>query len=212
MTKSEEYVTKAREDYYSSITKTMINGKAAYELKGKFLDDLQKNAFSGTNEEDMIEHIENFLMIVDPLDLPNVSYEQLRLPVFHISLTRDASKWIMNEPQRDKTYEEYENEWSYKLNNDPEEPWSENGVPYELIDHICEPFHFKDGKTKWPTCSSNDDGFCNGENLPGIVRIGYITYFKDYKWYDDLIDGNLKEEALKQKAIYEGSWGIQLKE
>ncbi|GJS74784.1 hypothetical protein Tco_0707625 [Tanacetum coccineum] len=145
MTKSEEYVTKAREDYYSSINKIMINGKVVYELKGKFLDDLQNNAFSGTNEEVMIEHIENFLMIVDPLDLPN-------------------------------------------------------------------PFHFKDGKTKWPTCSSNDDGFCNGENLPGIVRIGYITYFKDYKWYDDLIDGNLKEEALKQKAIYEGSWGIQLKE
>ncbi|GJW91531.1 hypothetical protein Tco_0199087 [Tanacetum coccineum] len=101
MTKSitEEYVTKAREDYYSSITKIMINGKAVYELKGKFLDDLQNNAFSGTNGEDVIEHIENFLMIVDPLDLPNVSYEQLRLVVFPISLTGDASKWIMNEPQ-----------------------------------------------------------------------------------------------------------------
>nr|GEV28534.1 hypothetical protein [Tanacetum cinerariifolium] len=73
MTKSitKEYVAKARDDYYSGITKTMINGKATYELKGKFLDDLRKNDFSGTNEENAVEHTENFLKIVDPLDLPN---------------------------------------------------------------------------------------------------------------------------------------------
>nr|GEW24908.1 VIER F-box protein 2 [Tanacetum cinerariifolium] len=57
----EEYVNKTRGDYYSGITKTMINGKAAYELKGNFLDDL--------------------------------------LDVFPISLTGDASKWLINEPQ-----------------------------------------------------------------------------------------------------------------
>ncbi|GKF16186.1 retrovirus-related pol polyprotein from transposon TNT 1-94 [Tanacetum coccineum] len=95
----EEYVNKTRGDYYSGITKTMINGIDAYELKGKFLDDLRNNAFSGTNGEDAVEHIENFLKIVDPLDLPNVSYELLRLAVFPISLTGDASEWLMNEPQ-----------------------------------------------------------------------------------------------------------------
>ncbi|GJS91526.1 hypothetical protein Tco_0774162 [Tanacetum coccineum] len=40
-----------------------------------------------------------------------------------------------------------------------------------------------------------------------MVRAGYITYFQDYNWYDDLVDGKLKEETLKQKAIYERSWG-----
>ncbi|GJT79341.1 hypothetical protein Tco_1053683 [Tanacetum coccineum] len=30
---------------------------------------------------------------------------------------------------------------------------------------------------------------------------------KDYEWYNELTDRNLKEEALKQKAIYEKSWG-----
>ncbi|GKB63404.1 hypothetical protein Tco_0919590 [Tanacetum coccineum] len=45
----EEYVDKTRGDYYSGISKTMVNGKVAYELKGRFLDDLHKNAFSGTN-------------------------------------------------------------------------------------------------------------------------------------------------------------------
>ncbi|GJS81114.1 hypothetical protein Tco_0747655 [Tanacetum coccineum] len=96
---TEEYVTKARDDYYSGITKTMINGKNAYELKGKFLDDLQNNAFSGTNREDAVKHVENFLKIVDALVLPNVSYEQLRLAVFPISVSGEASKWLKEEPQ-----------------------------------------------------------------------------------------------------------------
>ncbi|GKA08420.1 hypothetical protein Tco_0687751 [Tanacetum coccineum] len=124
----------------------MINGKAAYELKGKFLDDLRNNDFSETNGEDEVEHIENFLKIVDPLNLPN-------------------------------TYEEYENE----MNNYPEEPWSENRVPYELIDHICEPLRFKNGKTKWPTCSSKEDRFCNGGELPRMVRVEYWWKMNDHE-------------------------------
>ncbi|GJZ52658.1 hypothetical protein Tco_0607173 [Tanacetum coccineum] len=237
----------------------------AYELKRRFLDYLRKNAYSGTNGEDAVEHIEYFLKSVDPIDLPNVNYERLRLAVFRISLVGNASKWfdefkgsittlvdltkkffrkyyppsgtsnvveannedeheiaeifrietnlfdyetplctkfnelnyLLNvdtelftqDIERTKTYEEYENE----LNNDVDEPWSENGVPYEICDHICEPFHFKSGKTKWPTCNSNEDGFCNGGELSGMVRVGYMTYFQDDEWYDDLTDSNLKD-------------------
>ncbi|GKA05997.1 hypothetical protein Tco_0685117, partial [Tanacetum coccineum] len=58
-------------NYYSRITSITVNGKNAYELKGKFLDDLHKNAFSGTNREYAVEHIEYFLKIVDPIDLSN---------------------------------------------------------------------------------------------------------------------------------------------
>ncbi|GJZ94462.1 hypothetical protein Tco_0666665 [Tanacetum coccineum] len=105
--------------------------------------------------------------------------------------------------KRTKTYEDYKNE----LNDEIGEPWSEDGVPYEICDHICEPFRFKNRKAKWPTCSSNDDGFCNGGELPGMVRLGYMTYLQDYEWYNELTDGNLKKEALKRKAIYEKSWG-----
>ncbi|GKB14938.1 hypothetical protein Tco_0848861 [Tanacetum coccineum] len=105
--------------------------------------------------------------------------------------------------QRTETYEDYKNE----LNNELDVPWSKNGIPYEICDHICEPFCFKNGKTKWPTCNSNENGFRNGGELLGMVRVSYMTYFHDNKWYDDLMDSSLKEEALKQKAIYEKSWG-----
>nr|GEZ78564.1 hypothetical protein [Tanacetum cinerariifolium] len=100
--------------------------------------------------------------------------------------------------ERTKTYEDYENE----LNDELEEPWSEDRVPYEMCDRICEPFHFKNRKAKWPTFNSNGDGFCNEGELPRMVLVGYMTYFQDYEWYNELADDNLKEEALKQKASY----------
>nr|GFD30682.1 hypothetical protein [Tanacetum cinerariifolium] len=103
------------------------------------------------------------------------------------------------------TYEEYE------LNNyvtmDLKELWLDNGVPYQLCDHICEPYHFKNGVTKWPTCRSDIDGFCNGGELPGMVRVGSMTYFQDHKWYDELVDGRLKEETLMHKEKVKELWG-----
>ncbi|GJS40341.1 hypothetical protein Tco_0565384 [Tanacetum coccineum] len=90
----EELATNDKANYYSGITSIMVNGKRAYELKGKFLDDLRKNTFSGTNGEDAVEHIEYFLKIIGPINLQNVNYERLRLSVFPISLVGNASKWF----------------------------------------------------------------------------------------------------------------------
>ncbi|GKD46809.1 hypothetical protein Tco_1271454, partial [Tanacetum coccineum] len=84
------FATNDQADYYSGITSIKVNGKNDYELKGKFLDDLHNNAFSGTNGEDMVEHIEYFLKTVDPIDLPNVNHDKLRVVVFPISLVGDA--------------------------------------------------------------------------------------------------------------------------
>ncbi|GKE37893.1 hypothetical protein Tco_1461298 [Tanacetum coccineum] len=81
-----------------------------------------------------------------------------------------------------KTYDEYERELNNNKANGAEELWLENGVPYQLCDHICEPCRFKNGKTKWPTCTSDIDGFCNGGELPGMVRVGSMTYFQDHRW------------------------------
>ncbi|GJY13327.1 hypothetical protein Tco_0382636 [Tanacetum coccineum] len=100
-----------------------------------------------------------------------------------------------------KTYDEYES--NNHMTGDPEEPWSENGVPYQLCDHICEPYHFKIGNAKWPTYSSDIDGFCNGGELPRMVRVGGMTYFQDHKWYNELADGNLKDETLIFENFHE---------
>ncbi|GJR78958.1 hypothetical protein Tco_0149743 [Tanacetum coccineum] len=47
-----------------------------------------------------------------------------------------------------KTYEECKNMWIHEWNEDmpwvPKEPWLKNGVPYEIVDHFCVPFHEDD--------------------------------------------------------------------
>nr|GEX56904.1 hypothetical protein [Tanacetum cinerariifolium] len=87
-------VDKSIRYYYSGITSIIVNGKNAYELKRKFLDDLHKNAFSETHGEDAVEHIEYFLKIVDPTDLPNVNQDKLRVDDFPILLAGDARRWF----------------------------------------------------------------------------------------------------------------------
>ncbi|GJS32656.1 hypothetical protein Tco_0531038, partial [Tanacetum coccineum] len=103
------------------------------------------------------------------------------------------------------TYVEYE--LKNTMTRDLKEPWLDNGEPYQLCDHICEPYRFKNGMTKWPMCSSDIDGFCNDGELPGMVRVRCLTYFQDHKWYDELVDVKLKEETLMHKAKVEESWG-----
>ncbi|GKC16677.1 hypothetical protein Tco_1013459 [Tanacetum coccineum] len=41
----------------------------------------------------------------------------------------------------------------------------------------------------------------------GMVRIGSMNYFQDHRWYDELVDGKLKEETLAFKAKIKGLWG-----
>ncbi|GKE15496.1 hypothetical protein Tco_1423073 [Tanacetum coccineum] len=107
--------------------------------------------------------------------------------------------------QEIRTYEEHKYEFNNNMTRDLEEPWLDNGVPYQLCDHICEPYRFKNGKVKWPTCSVDIDGFCNDGELPGMVRVRCMTYFQDHKLYDELADGVLKEETLIHKARFQES-------
>ncbi|GJS72203.1 hypothetical protein Tco_0705044 [Tanacetum coccineum] len=189
------FATIDQADYYSRITSIAVNGKNAYEMKGKFLDDFHNNAFSGANGEDAIEHIEYFLKIVDPIDLPNVNQDKLRVVVFPISLAGDAWRWfdgikglISNVP------------WVH------EKPWTDAGVwtePTPVV-HCCKPFNYKNGCLEWPTCNWREDGYCNRENLPGAYIVGNTLRYQDLEWYDALKDSKLKEEALKNKAIMEG--------
>nr|GEY07293.1 hypothetical protein [Tanacetum cinerariifolium] len=79
-----------------------------------------------------------------------------------------------------KTYDEYKDDWIYEWNRDvpwvDEKPWTDTG----------------------------NDGYCNGENLPGTYIVGNSLHYQDYEWYKALKDSELKEQALRNKAIIEG--------
>ncbi|GJX95660.1 hypothetical protein Tco_0351458 [Tanacetum coccineum] len=49
-----------------------------------------------------------------------------------------------------------------------------------------------------------DDGYCNGGNLPRTYIIGNQLHYQDLEWYEALDDSELKDGALRNKAIVEG--------
>ncbi|GJT57413.1 hypothetical protein Tco_0992467 [Tanacetum coccineum] len=75
-----------------------IEDKYSFELKGHFLKELRDNTFSGSDHEDVNEHIKNVLDIVDLFHIPNITIDQVMLRAFRMSLTRAASHWLRNKP------------------------------------------------------------------------------------------------------------------
>ncbi|GJW86544.1 ribonuclease H-like domain-containing protein [Tanacetum coccineum] len=181
--------------YKTGIMSITVNGKAAYELKGKFLDDLCDNAFSGTNGEDAVEHIEYFLKIVDPISLVGNANPFTR------EVLRDFWKKVDNkEGVTNKGFPDLE-----EANNNDEHEIAEifrietNLFDYEtpmriefkefnwLLKVDTELFTHDIERTKTYEDYENElnnevDRFCNGGELPGMVQVRYMTYFQDYEW------------------------------
>ncbi|GJY81648.1 hypothetical protein Tco_0494399 [Tanacetum coccineum] len=114
----------------TAITSITVNGKNAYELKGKFLDDLHNNAFSGTNRKYAVEYIEYFLKIVGPINLPNVDHDKLIIVVFSISLVGADPRvegWLATKFVNYKTMDEFTKGalWDY---------WKMDGDEIEVSD------------------------------------------------------------------------------
>ncbi|GKD77039.1 hypothetical protein Tco_1339660 [Tanacetum coccineum] len=93
----EEYITVTRKNYILGNDRGKIVKKSFLEQIGTFLIKIRDNAFSGTNGEDAIEHIEKFLEVVGLLKILNVSDDRFRLSVFPISLTSASSDWFKEE-------------------------------------------------------------------------------------------------------------------
>ncbi|GJZ44089.1 hypothetical protein Tco_0591344 [Tanacetum coccineum] len=101
-----------------------------------------------------------------------------------------------------------------KMNGIRSVPWVDEYTTWDLtlvfgtrpkpVIHTCKPFNYKTGCSEWPTCSWMNDGYCNGGNLPGTFIIENQLHYQDYEWYEALEDSELKDEALRNKAIMEG--------
>ncbi|GKB05936.1 hypothetical protein Tco_0834169 [Tanacetum coccineum] len=93
----EKYVTITRRNYILGNDGEKIVEKSVLKLKGKFLTELQYNAFSGTNGENVVEHVEKFLKVVDSLKIPRVTDHRLWISVFPVSLTGTTSELFKRE-------------------------------------------------------------------------------------------------------------------
>ncbi|GJY62229.1 hypothetical protein Tco_0462886 [Tanacetum coccineum] len=171
-----EFTTNDQANYYSGITSITVNGKNAYELKGKFLDDLHKSAFSGTNGEDAVEHIEYFLRIVDPIDLPNVNQDKLRVVVFPISLVGDAWKWF--------------DEIKGSIDS-----WVD--LTANFFGKYYPPS--RTGRVNTPKIICREDRYCNGGNLPGAYIVGNHSIIKTLNDDESSNDGWRSWENFENK-------------
>ncbi|GKD33312.1 hypothetical protein Tco_1248821, partial [Tanacetum coccineum] len=189
-------------------------------LKGKFLDDLHNNAFSGTNGKDAVEHIEYHLKIIDPIKLPNVDHDKLRIVVFPISLAGGARRWF------DKTKEsitcwvdltanffgKYYPPSRIEGNNTPVIKWDPTNPKFEgwLATKFYKTMDIFTKGALWDYWEisgdemEREDGYCNGGSLPGAYHIGNSLHYQDLEWYEALEDIELKDEDLRNKAIMEG--------
>nr|GEU37147.1 hypothetical protein [Tanacetum cinerariifolium] len=183
------------------ITSIMVNGKNAYELKGKFLDDLHKNAFNEPSdleepdhddeqEIDEIFRIETKLFDYEKLMCEEYKEFNYLLKIDPDLLTKDIKGF--------KTYKEFKDGWIYEWNKDApwvhEKPWTDYGAWKKPtpVAHYCKPFNYKTGCLEWPTCSWRNDGYYNGGNLPGAYIIRNMLYYQALEWYDALKDSKMK--------------------
>ncbi|GJT69426.1 hypothetical protein Tco_1028712 [Tanacetum coccineum] len=67
------------------------------ELTKEFLVELRKNICQGTYNEDVMEHIDKVLKMVDLIYVPGMDSHQLRMKVFPLSLVDDAKEWWISE-------------------------------------------------------------------------------------------------------------------
>ncbi|GKA44476.1 hypothetical protein Tco_0737200 [Tanacetum coccineum] len=165
-----------------------------------FLEKLASDTFSGTQGEDVMEHIEKFLKIIRPINIQNVSNSRLWINVFPISLTEAASEWFKEERMGSIA------------------TWlSRSSIIYCKLIPTCSLTMFlgkiimnntrmigsMNGMTRYR--GWRDDGYSNGGNLPGQYQVGNQIHYQDHEWYEALEDSDMKREALRNKAELEKS-------
>ncbi|GKC67917.1 hypothetical protein Tco_1100515 [Tanacetum coccineum] len=194
MTEPNEYIYVTRKNLISNDNEGRMIEKFFVEIQGAFLVKIRDNTFNGIIRENAFEHINNFLKVAGLIKVNGdcigsvTTWEDLVekfvKKFYQLSNNNDEMEAEESDDPNDiveifkiegnlfdyetpLTYEEYE------LNNtktsDLEEQWLDNGVLYQLCDHLYEPYLFMNGMTKWPTFSSDIDGFCNGGKLLGMV-------------------------------------------
>ncbi|GJX83228.1 putative reverse transcriptase domain-containing protein [Tanacetum coccineum] len=201
----ETFAPNDKADYYFGITSITVNGKNAYELKGKFLTDLHNNAFSGTNEKDAVEHIEYYLKIIDPIKLPNVDHGKLRVVVFPISLAGDL---LTKDIEGFKTYN-YLQRMIGSLNG--QGPWMDDGycnegnLPGTYI--IGNQLHYQD--YEWYEALEDselkDEGLRNKAIMEGFIkkddddsRYKQMRRWNIYTNYDDAYEINHDDDEREE--------------
>nr|GEZ20115.1 hypothetical protein [Tanacetum cinerariifolium] len=80
----------------SSLAIPKTDNDVKIELSEEFLIELRSNAYCGTDDEDVVDHISKVLEILDLIKAPNLDTYRLRMMVFPLSFAGDARQWWIN--------------------------------------------------------------------------------------------------------------------
>nr|GEY38785.1 hypothetical protein [Tanacetum cinerariifolium] len=73
------------------------NHNSNNKLSTEFFMELQRNAYHGRVDEDVVNHIAKILEILDLTKIPNEDTDQLRMRVFPLLLADNAREWWIDE-------------------------------------------------------------------------------------------------------------------
>ncbi|GJY59340.1 hypothetical protein Tco_0459232 [Tanacetum coccineum] len=81
----------------SSLAKPNTDDDMNIKLSKEFLIKIRSNAYYGTFDEDVVDHIVKVLEMLNLIKIPNVDSHRLRMKVFPLSLADDARQWWIDE-------------------------------------------------------------------------------------------------------------------
>ncbi|GKB19115.1 hypothetical protein Tco_0853038 [Tanacetum coccineum] len=85
-----DYISATHKSFISNNTDGNMIEKNFIEIERTFLLKISYNVFKGINGENVFEHINSFLEVVEPLKVRGLSHDRFRLSVFPISLSEEA--------------------------------------------------------------------------------------------------------------------------
>ncbi|GJS65729.1 hypothetical protein Tco_0680293 [Tanacetum coccineum] len=90
----EQYLALSRENQAPGVVKPEIGGNVNFKIKSQFMRELREDTFSGNKNEDAHDHIDRVLNIVGLFNISVVSKDAVMLPVFPLTLTEAAKRWV----------------------------------------------------------------------------------------------------------------------
>ncbi|GJW44827.1 putative reverse transcriptase domain-containing protein [Tanacetum coccineum] len=201
MAEPNNYITATRKNFISNDNEGRMVEKCIVEIQGTFLEKIRNDAFNGNKGENAYEHINKFLDVVGPIKINRLTQDRFRLSIFLVSLTRAAYEWFTKECMGsittwDSMIKKFIPKFHYLSNHNDDEDIKEEEDPNET-----------NNAPEILMIEGNLFDFKTPLELTGMVRVGSMTHFQDHRWYDELADGKLKDEALALKSEIEGSWG-----
>ncbi|GJX16495.1 hypothetical protein Tco_0217327 [Tanacetum coccineum] len=205
MAEPNEYISVTRKNFLSNDNKGRMVEKSFVEIQGTFLVKIRDNTFNGIIRENAFKHIDNFLGVVGSLKVKGLTQDRFRLKVFPISLAGAASEWFKKD---------YIGSIEADDPDDIVEIFKIEGNLFDYETPLCKAFNDFNYLLKIDTDLFTFDiqgiktyeGYELNNNMTGDLEEPWSDN-GDHKWYDELVDGKLKVEALLHKAKVEGSWG-----